>query len=90
MTGEHSVDRISEHVNLQLIIRVDLNLAYTIDEEVVLIHVYLHARCTSVEIEQCLCTVLCVLRFSMVLHIEPNGYTDVHHLGITPSIRSVE
>ena len=88
--GERSVYRISEYVNLQLIIRVDLNLAYTIDEEVVLIHVYLHARCTSVEIEQCLRTVLCVLRFSMVLHIEPNGYTDVHHLGITPSIRSVE
>ena len=49
--GEHSVDRISEYVNLQLIIRVDLNLAYTIDEEVVLVHIDLHAGSTSIEIE---------------------------------------
>ena len=40
---EHSGYRISEYENLQLIIRIDLNLADTIDEEVVLIDIDLYA-----------------------------------------------
>ncbi len=44
-------------VLLQAIINVSIR-AHAIDEEVMLIHVYLHARSPAVEVEQCLRTVL--------------------------------
>lgn len=46
-----------ERRNIQIIAVIHL-LPYLVHEKVVLINVYLHARCPAVEIQECLSTML--------------------------------
>lgn len=44
--------------DIQFGIIVSVILTNTVDEEVVLVDIHLYARCSSIEVEQGLCTVL--------------------------------